>query len=181
VLIANQVLLSSIWYVASCWSPHLRSIAKVVALVWNYIWSGEDGSRQCPTKVAWSSMILPCNCGGLKLINPELQIKALLVKLFVRGLILGPAPWRSLLIYMIDSLSPKRGGQWPTHRHYLLYATKARGQGSKLWWGLWKAWVGIRSSLMFQHPITPDEVSRQPLFWNGEILDERGISLGNAP
>jgi hypothetical protein len=52
VLIANQVLLSSLWYIASCWSPHLRSIAKVVALVRNYIWSGEDGNRACPAKVA---------------------------------------------------------------------------------------------------------------------------------
>jgi hypothetical protein len=52
VLIANQVILSSIWFVASYWSPHLRSIAKVVAIVRNYIWSGEDGSRLCPAKVA---------------------------------------------------------------------------------------------------------------------------------
>jgi hypothetical protein len=109
-LIANQVLLSSLWYIASCWSPHLRSIAKVVALIRNYIWSGEDGSRACPAKVAWSTLILAKNCEGLKLIDPELQMKALLVKLFVRGLLPGPAPWRCLILHRIKSLSPKKGG-----------------------------------------------------------------------
>jgi hypothetical protein len=82
VLIANQILLSSIWYVASCWSPHLRLVAKVVSLIRNYIWSSEDGSRLCPAKVAWSSLILLKSCGGIKLIDPELQMKALLTKLY---------------------------------------------------------------------------------------------------
>jgi hypothetical protein len=129
ILIANQVLLSSLWYVASCWNPHMRSIAKVVSLIRNYIWSGEDGSRLCPAKVAWSSLILPKNCGGLKLIDPELQMKALLVKLFIRGLLPCPAPWRSLLAHRINSIRPKKGGQWPANQHYILYAVRAKGAG----------------------------------------------------
>jgi hypothetical protein len=129
ILIANQVLLSSLWYIASCWSPYMRSIAKVVALIHNYIWSGEDGSRACPAKVAWSSLILPKNCGGLKLIDPELQMKALLVKLLIRGLLLGPAPWRYLITHRIKMLIPTRGGSWPASSHYLLFVVKTKGAG----------------------------------------------------
>jgi hypothetical protein len=149
VLIVNQVLLSSLWYVASCWCPHLRSIEKVVTLVRNYLWSGEDGNRQCPAKVAWSSFILPKKCGGLKLIDPETQMKALLVKLFMRGLLPGPAPWKSLLLHRINSLSPKRGGNWPPNTHYILFANKTRGTSSEFWQGLWKAWTGVKTSLKF--------------------------------
>jgi hypothetical protein len=181
VLIANQVLLSSLWYGASCWSPHMCSIAKVTALIWNYIWLGEDGSRRCPAKVAWSSLILSKQAGGIKLIDPELQMKALLVKLFVRGLVPGTAPWKSLILHRIDTLSPKRGGQWPSNRHYLLFAYNTRRNGSELWQGLWKAWVDIRCGLKFQQPASTDEVSRQPIFWNGEILDSTGKMLGDAP
>ena len=92
VLIVNQNLLSSLWYVASCWCQHLCSIGKVVMLVRNYLWSSEGGNRQCPTKVAWSSLILPKKYGELKLIDPETQMKALLVKLFMRGLLPSQAP-----------------------------------------------------------------------------------------
>jgi hypothetical protein len=52
VLVANQVLLASTWYIASYWSQNLRSINKVKALIRNYIWSGEDGERNCRAKVA---------------------------------------------------------------------------------------------------------------------------------
>jgi hypothetical protein len=140
-------------------------------MVRNYIWSGKDGSRQCPAKVAWSSLILPKNCGGLKLIDPKLQMKALMVKLFIRGLLPGPAPWRSLLTHQINSLRPKKGGQWPANRHYILYTVRAKGAGSDFWWRLWKAWTGIRHALKFTHPSTSDEVCKQPLFWNGKIMN----------
>ena len=89
VLIVNQVLLASIWYVASCWYLQVHTINKVKELVRNYIWSGENGERQCRAKVAWDAMILPKEQGGLKLLDPKLEVKALQAKLFVRGLMPG--------------------------------------------------------------------------------------------
>jgi hypothetical protein len=40
--------------------------------------------------------------------------------------------------------------------------------------------MGVRASLKFQHPSTPNEVQRQPLFWNGEILNNENQMLGDA-
>jgi hypothetical protein len=64
VLIVNQVLLSSLWYIASYWYPNLRSIEKVVTLIKNYLclaglsyWAsgglleGEPGGRPCPLRL----------------------------------------------------------------------------------------------------------------------------------
>ena len=135
VLIANQVLLASIWYVASCWNPQLRSINQVKALIRNYIWSGENGERKCRAKVAWDSLI-PQNAGGLKLLDPELQIHALLAKMFIRGLMPKVAPWRTLIKHRMATLRPKRGGNWPPHIHFILFATRVQGIGSPLWWGI---------------------------------------------
>lgn len=75
ILIENQVLLASIWYVASCWYLQVHTINKVKALVRNYIWSWENKERQCRTKVAWDTMILPKEQGGLKLLDPNLKLK----------------------------------------------------------------------------------------------------------
>ena len=67
----------------------------------------ENGERKCRAKVAWDSLILPQNMGGLKLLDPELQIHALLAKLFIRGLMPETAPWRTLIKYRMSSLRPK--------------------------------------------------------------------------
>jgi hypothetical protein len=107
VLIANQVFLASIWYVASCWCPQVCTMNKVKALVRNYIWSGENRKKQCRVKVAWDTMILPKELGGLKLLDLELEIKALLAKLFIRGLIPRSSPWKSLIQHRVNTLSSK--------------------------------------------------------------------------
>jgi hypothetical protein len=45
-------------------------------------------------KVRWTSMF---SRGGMKIINPQLQIKALITKLILRGLLLGWAPWKKII------------------------------------------------------------------------------------
>lgn len=94
ILIANQVLLASIWYIASYWYPHIWSILKVQALICNYIWLEENGKTPYRAKVAWEFAISSKkNLGGLKLLDPELQMQALLTQLLVSGLLLGIASW----------------------------------------------------------------------------------------
>jgi hypothetical protein len=80
-------------------------------------------------------MILPTEMGGLKLLDPELEIKALLAKLFIRGLIPGASPWKVLIWYKVNHLNLKRGGKWPRHIYFILFATRVRGNGSDVWHG----------------------------------------------
>lgn len=91
------------------------------------------------------------------------------------------APWRTLLQHRLANLKPRRGGNWPPHLNFILFATRMKGGGSDLWWGIWKAWTNIRHALTFQPPTTPDTVAQQPLFWNGEIVNEQGEMLGDQP
>lgn len=61
---------------------------KVKALVHNYI----DGECQCRTKVAWDLLILPKELGDLKLLDPEVEVKTFVAKIFISKLILKASP-----------------------------------------------------------------------------------------
>jgi hypothetical protein len=133
---------------------------RIKARVRNYIWFGEDGEQQYRRKVAWDSLILHKELGGLTLIDLELQIKALLAKLFIRGLFPLATPLKMLIFYRVNNLSPKRGRIWHGHIHFTLFATKVRGIGSDIWHGHWKAWINIRNQLLFQQPENPYTMGR---------------------
>ena len=105
-MIANQVLLSSMWYFTSCWIFVNSRITQIQRLIRNFLWSGsEDGHVR--SKVAWATLIKPRELGGLGLIDPESQSKALLVKLMIRGHLPGTARWKELLKNRILTSCPK--------------------------------------------------------------------------
>jgi len=84
ILVANQVLLASMWYLAACWNPNPRMTSQVKGVIRNFIW----GSKDAPTcaKVKWETLILSAAQGGLGIIDPKAQSEALLAKLMTRGL-----------------------------------------------------------------------------------------------
>ncbi len=38
ILVANQVLLASLWYLVACWNPNSRMCAQVRGVIKNFIW-----------------------------------------------------------------------------------------------------------------------------------------------
>ena len=69
VVVANSVLLASMWFIASVWLFSRSAITKVQSLIRNFLWGGKQAS---PTiaKVAWNALIQPKSNGGLGLIDP---------------------------------------------------------------------------------------------------------------
>lgn len=55
-------------------------------------------ARPMRAKATWSVIILPTLQGGLGIINPVCESRALLGKLVVRGLMLGCEPWKQLML-----------------------------------------------------------------------------------
>ncbi|MCO5581971.1 hypothetical protein L7F22_035860 [Adiantum nelumboides] len=96
-LVTNQVLLASAWYVASCWTMHGGVMLQLRRLIRNFLFGGSDGSLDTQARVRWSTCTLPTSQGGLGIIDPEMQSRALLTKLIVRGLFPGNEPWKMLL------------------------------------------------------------------------------------
>ena len=55
--------------------------------------------------------------GGLGIVDPLQQSKALIAKLVIRGLLPGSESWKQLLFYELQRFCPKTGGDWrPTFR-----------------------------------------------------------------
>ncbi len=90
ILVANQVLLSSMWYLATCWNPNPRMCNQMRGVVRNFIWGGKASNTRA--KVKWDFLTLPLSRSGLGIIDPKAQSKTLLAKLLVRGLALGGEP-----------------------------------------------------------------------------------------
>ena len=90
VVVANQVLLATMWYITSCSIFSGSCISQVQRrLIRNFLWSGRDGGP-ARAKVAWPVITLPTPLGGLGIVDPACQSRALLGKLIVRG----PSTWR---------------------------------------------------------------------------------------
>ena len=96
------------------------------------------------------------------------------MKLFVRGLMLGDAPWKYLMVHKLLSIWPTKCRQWFAHTHFILYASNIQCNDSSLWWGIWKAWLTIRQHLSFEQSNSTDTITRQSLFSNRELVDTNG-------
>ncbi len=102
ILVVNQVLLASMWYLAACWNPYPQMCAQVTGVVRNFIWGGKD-APVC-AKVKWDMLTLPTAQGGLGIIDPKTQSEALLAKLLIRGLAPGGEPWKELIRHKADQI-----------------------------------------------------------------------------
>ena len=178
IMIANQVILSSIWYIASCMDFSNTAITR--ATVRNYMWSGK-GKSTTRARVKWATAVLPIVRGGVKIIDPQWQASALLVKLLIRGLSVGYEPWKVLVRYRVSQTRQSRRGKWPTHANWTMNNHHLLKQGSSLWQGVMRAWNTMQSGLEQQDPHTWAEIMRQPLYGNRMLTNELGVQWGTEP
>ena len=180
IMIANQVIFSSIWYIASCMDFSTQAIKLARATVRNYMWSGkrESNSR---ARVKWVTAVLPIVRGGVKIIDPQWQASALLVKLLIRGMSVGYEPWKTLVRYRVSQTRQSQRGKWPTHANWVMNNQRLLKQGSSLWQGVMKAWNTMQSGLEQQDPSSWAEIMRQPLYGNRMLTNELGVQWGTEP
>jgi hypothetical protein len=62
ILVANQVLLASMWYIAAAWNPNPAMCSQIRGIVRNFIWSGKASNTRA--KVKWETLVLPTAQGG---------------------------------------------------------------------------------------------------------------------
>jgi len=111
ILVANQVLLASTWYLAAYWNPNPHMCVRVRGLIRNFIWGGKDAPARA--KVRWDTLVLPASQGGLGIIDPKSQSEALLAKLLIRGLAPGGEPWKELIRKYADQVRLPIHGKGP--------------------------------------------------------------------
>ena len=177
IMISNQVVLSSIWYLASCTDLSGKALKQARALVRNYMWPGRKESRT-RARVKWDTAVLPIVRGGIKILDPQWQTSALLVKLLMRGLSVGYEPWKVLVRYRVAQTRQSRRGKWPSHANWIMNARTLVKQGSTMWQGVMKAWSTIQSGLEQQNPSSWAKIMRQPLYGNRMLTNELGLQWG---
>ena len=151
IMVANQVILSSIWYLVSCTDLSGNALKLARATVRNYIWSGKEQSC-ARARVKWATTVLPIVRGGIKILDPQWQSFALLTKLMIQGMSVGYEPWKALVRYRVSQTKQSRRGHWPAHANWIMNSTKLIPQGSSMWQGVMKAWSTIQSGLEQQDP-----------------------------
>ncbi len=161
IVIVNQVLLSSMWYITSCWIFVKSAISQIQRLIRNFLWSGGDGTWT-RSKVAWSTITQPRARGGLSVIDPEQQSKALLVKLMVRGQLPGNEHWKNLLSNRIEECRPPTGGPWMNDKrwHFLrdFKFVASRRWEDRFFNSLGRAWQQIKIGLHYKTNKTEEEL-----------------------
>ena len=179
-MVSNQVILSSIWYLASCTdlSGHTLKLARTT--VRNYIWSGKEVSC-ARARVRWATAVLPIVRGGVKIFDPQWKASALLVKLLLKGLIAGYEPWKVLVRSRVAQTKQLRRGRWPSNANWIMNAANLVKQGSSMWQGVMKAWRTIQSGLEQQDPTTWSKITRHPIFGNRFLTNEEDVQWGTTP
>ncbi len=132
ILVVNQVLLASMWYMAAAWNPNPTMCNQIRGIVRNFIWSGKASNARA--KVKWETLTLPTSQGGLGIIDPKAQSEALLAKLLVRGLAPGGEPWKDLLGHRANQVRlPVHGLGPPTKDiNWFFAATKLKRPSTSL-------------------------------------------------
>ena len=180
IMIANHVILSSIWYFASCMNFSNQALNLVRATVRNYIWSGKRATNT-RARVKWATAVLPIVRGGVKILDPLCQTSALLVKLLIRGMSVGYEPWKALVRYRVQQTQQSRRGKWSSNSNWIMNDRQIAKQGSVMWQGIMRAWNSIQSGIEQQDPTTWAEIMRQPLYGNKLLTNELGIQWGTEP
>ena len=106
IVVANHVLLASTWYVLSCWIFSKSCVLKMRRLIKG---KTEGNAR---SKVEWDVITLPRSKGGLGIIDPMDQSRALLSKLLVRGFMPGQEIWKVLLLDRCSNCFPRLDAPW---------------------------------------------------------------------
>ncbi len=178
ILVANQVLLTSMWYLAASWNPNPRMCSQVRGVVRNFIWGG----KAVPTraKVKWDTLALSPLQRSFGIIDPKTQFEALLAKLLVRGLAPGEEPWKKLVRHRADQTSLPVHGKGPDipDINWLLTAPKFKRISCSMWKSIVGAWIKVRPRLAKSDPTNLAETLRQPLFGNLSITNSNGSPLG---
>ena len=164
VVVANQVLLATMWYITSCWVFSSSCISQIQRLIRNFLWSSREG-QPTRAKVAWTVVTRPLAEGGLGLIDPIEQSRAFLGKLVVRSLLPGSEPWKELLLQRIHASAPPSGGQWTLDIRWIFIEMRrsglGRGWADRFAVGILCAWERLRPGLGRLLPASAEERLRR--------------------
>jgi hypothetical protein len=117
--------------------------------------------------------------GGLGIIDPKAQSKALLAELLVRGLAPRGETWKEILKHQTYQVHlPMHGkGSRILNINWLFAAPKFKQMKRAFWKSILGSWFNVKIGLAKFKPASHAEVLRQPIFNNPHTLNTIGRPL----
>jgi hypothetical protein len=168
IVVANQVLLATIWYTGLVWIFSRFSMLQIQWIVRNFLSFGNDVTTTCRAKFTWWFITLPRSKGGLRWIAPWKQSQALILKFMIRSLLPNASPWKSLLYAQLHQCAPSNGEPWePSIRGFLCFR--------KNW--QYNVLKKVQRAITYNVIHSRTEYIWEYLLWNPKILSTNGYML----
>ena len=124
-------------------------------MIGNFLWSRRDGGP-ARAKVAWAVISLPTPHGGLGIVDPACQSRALLGKLIVWGLFPCAEAWKRFLLHRLGRSTPVAGGPWQSEIQWIFTEMRrvgyTRTTEDRFACSLLRTWEQLRPVLLQASP-----------------------------
>ncbi|GBG71894.1 hypothetical protein CBR_g10830 [Chara braunii] len=171
-LLANTAASSMLWYAGAVSMPSQQAQLNYQTNLVKFVWKNDPLAPTTVHRVAWRKLIQPRAAGGLGLLDPSNQIRALHLRT-IFWLILedDAAPWKVLTLQtMAEAMRLHPADVMTALLQPSLLGNLKRGA---LWTPTLTLWRKL-SPLRLRPPASREQILQQPLFDNPMILDAEG-------
>lgn len=162
-IVANSILLSSIFFFLSVWGGTKQGIARIKSTVANYLASGKASRSRA--RVGWIQSCQPKKDGGINLINPHDAVSALMTKWIIKAMEPGQSNLHLLLRHKLSQYQPYSGGRWSQSLEFFLVPQHQARSGSIVWNRVTAAWKSLRPISSYKRPQNWEELMNSSWWW----------------
>lgn len=102
VVLLNSIQLAQLWYFLTIWIPTTKEYQALQQTMHCFMWGKSwDSGHRC-SEVAWHKVVQAKLEGGLGVVDPALEAKALQAQWLLRSLTPGDEPWKGLVRYKLE-------------------------------------------------------------------------------
>jgi hypothetical protein len=136
-VIANGVMTSTLLYFLGIWGGTKAGVNKCTSRIRTFFWSGS--AQRTRARVAWSTLCLRREEGGLNLLDPQDALMALMCKWVVKASEPGTSNLQAMLRFRLSGFQPYVGGKWASDLNWFTIPQHKALGGSKVWQRVAKA------------------------------------------
>ena len=163
-IIANSILLSSLFFFFSVWGGMKKGVAKLKSSILNYLAAGKmERSR---ARVDWLQCCQRKEEGGINLINPEDAVAVLMVKWVIKALEPGQSNLHLLLRHKLSEFQPYSGGRWQPSLEFCFIPKHQARTGSIVWNRVIPSWKSVLHGLQPVLPASLNDLLSMSWWWN---------------
>ena len=172
-------MMSSHWYFIAIWVGSKRVLAKIEALLRNYLWSGARKTTRA--WVSWDNCMISKKVRGLSLISLEDAMKTFMNKRIIQALLCSKLNLQIILRYRITLLHPSYHGPWGPSSLWVFSPNFSTKCGSKVWHHITQSWKVMASMVAYLPLSIANDILQLNLWWRTKYQGLYfGISMSRA-